>query len=238
MKKIFKTGFIVLVLLGALTILGAPSAAFASGSDAETPYTVTTEGLQLLQDVTFPDNGHVNIRYTTSTGEYTTGIHFESLNNQPSGVFIGVDFLPWKNLIPYQNFCITWVQVSMYNEHFGEGGQEPICQNEPFEPINPTEPVEPTPEPTEPPVELQPEPSTPVEPTSPPVTQESPTEPSTPTTEVTTPQQESTPTKEEQVSTEKLAETGAEDIWWLFILAVLLLIAGASTYLVDKIKKG
>ena len=36
----------------------------------------------------------------------------------------------------------------------------------------------------------------------------------------------------------QLAETGAEDIWWLFILAILLLFAGASTYLVDKIKKG
>jgi hypothetical protein len=96
-------------------IIGATAwsatAAFA-GSDSQTPYTVTAEGVTLPAGTTFSDGGHVNWR--TNRGSY--GIHFESLNNQPSGVYIGQSFLPF-NLAPGE--CVVWVQVWLYEEHYG-----------------------------------------------------------------------------------------------------------------------
>lgn len=116
-----------------LGMLGAASAAHAAGSDAPTPYTVTAEGLTLPEGVTFPAHGHVNWRTTWAQH----GVHFDPNNNQPGGAYIGESFLAW-NLEPGE--CIVWVQVSMYNEHFGEGGQAPVCA-----------PAEEQPEPEQPP---------------------------------------------------------------------------------------
>ena len=100
-KKFFLT---LGLLLALFTVYFSPNPVYAAGSDSVTPYTVTSEGLFLNNGDAFPDNGHVNIRYVTATGEVkSAGIHFESLNNQPSGVFIGQNNLPWKNLIPYDS---------------------------------------------------------------------------------------------------------------------------------------
>ncbi len=130
------------------------SAAYAGGSDDPTPYTVTTEGVQLPDGVTFPDGGHVNIK----SNQGDRGIHFESLNNQPSGKWIGKSFLPWEAFgLDVSTLCVTWVQVSLYNEHFGEGGQSPIgkgCEPCPTPSSTatptPTETVTPTLSPTPP----------------------------------------------------------------------------------------
>ena len=73
----------VALALGGVVALAAPAG--ATGSDAPTPYTVGADGIHLPAGSTFSDNGHVNIK--TTTGDY--GIHFESLNNQPSGKWIG-----------------------------------------------------------------------------------------------------------------------------------------------------
>lgn len=93
------------------------------GSDSPTPYTVTVDGVQLPDGDTFQAHGHINWRTTLTTG----GMHFDPNNNQPGGVYIGESFFP-INLQPGE--CITWVQISNYNEHFGEGGQDPICAPE------------------------------------------------------------------------------------------------------------
>ena len=132
-------------------ILGAGIAsvcvpAFAGGSDAATPYTVSEAGITLPAGQVFQDNGHVNIR--TTTGSY--GIHFESLNNQPSGKWIGQSFLPWSAFgLDPAAVCVVWVQIAEFNEHFGEGGQAPVgagCSPAPS--VTPTATPSATPTPT------------------------------------------------------------------------------------------
>lgn len=118
MKKIAGAAVATLALAGALLI--PATAAHAGGSDAPTPYTVTASGVQLPAGATFQAHGHIN--WKTTTGSY--GMHFDPNNNQPGGAFIGKDFFPIQ-LAPGE--CIVWVQVSNYNEHFGEGGQAPVC---------------------------------------------------------------------------------------------------------------
>ncbi|GAA5932687.1 hypothetical protein JCM3775_002209 [Rhodotorula graminis] len=116
----------------------------SSGSDGCTPYTVSWSGVTLPSPKVFTDGGHVNYQavpksqykpgqtYLTSGNGWTPqsfGVHFESLNNQPSGVYIGRNFYDWSlaaKAFP-SGYCITWVQVDIYNQHFGEGGQAPIC---------------------------------------------------------------------------------------------------------------
>ena len=122
----------------ALALLPA-GAAVAGGSDAPTPYVVTAEGVTLPPGETFPAHGHVNWR--TSWAQHS--IHFDPNNGQPGGKYIGQNFLPF-NLEPGE--CVIWVQVSLYNEHFGEGGQQPVCKPKvevPPEVVKPPQP-EPT----------------------------------------------------------------------------------------------
>lgn len=141
-----KKRFLVFGVALTLGLLGAiPAMAWAGGSDSTTPYSVTKNGISLPSGDTFPDNGHVNIRLTDGTSK---GIHFESLNwpaDHPKKFYIGKDFLPWSAFgLDKDEVCVKWVQISLYNEHFGEGGQEPVgkgCKKE-----TPT----PTPTPTEP----------------------------------------------------------------------------------------
>jgi hypothetical protein len=124
-----------LLLAAALVVgavIGAPSAAAAppGGSDGPVPYTVTAEGLTLPNGAAFADGGHVNVRYTAAGAERSAGIHFETRNDQPSGRYVGEPFLPWGELIDDPSFCITWVQVAEYDEHFGEGDQKPVCTDD------------------------------------------------------------------------------------------------------------
>lgn len=102
---------------------GGMTAAYAAGSDDPTPYTVTESGLTLPAGQTFVNGGHVNVR----TNQGHRGMHFEALNNQPSGKWIGQNFLPWEAFgFDTDTLCVEWVQVGEFNEHFGEGGQEPV----------------------------------------------------------------------------------------------------------------
>jgi len=112
-------------LIAGAAVIGIASAAHASGSDSPTPYTVDATGITLPSGATFPDGGHVNIK--TSAGD--KGIHFESLNwpdDNPKKYYIGKSFIPWSAFGLTGCFTVTWVQISMYNEHFGDGGQSPI----------------------------------------------------------------------------------------------------------------
>lgn len=130
MKKIITALFL------ALGLVAVPSIANAAGSDNPTPYTLSVEGITLPSGDTFQDNGHVNIRYTQGVNgaEQGAGIHFESLNwpdDHPKKFYIGKDFIPWTAFGLEGEFCVTWVQISQYNEHYGEGQQKPVCVTPP-----------------------------------------------------------------------------------------------------------
>lgn len=145
MKRLFKR----LAALGgagaltaALLVAGTALPASATGSDSPTPYTVGLHGVQLPDGQTYQDNGHVNV----SANQGDKGIHFESRNNQPSGKWIGQSFLPWEAFgYDTKTLCVTWVQLSQYNEHFGEGGQAPVgkgCSTPEEPPVVPEKPAD------------------------------------------------------------------------------------------------
>lgn len=140
------TKVIAITALSAVLVLTLGAPAFAGGSDSPTPYTVDETGITLPKDVYFEDNGHVN----TNGSAGGKGIHFESLNNQPSGVWIGKSFLPWSAVGLKCGDVVTWVQLSQYNEHYGEGGQPPVTVScgTPTPTPTPTETSTPTPTPT------------------------------------------------------------------------------------------
>ncbi len=141
-------------LLGATALAAAlilvPSAAHAAGSDSPTPYTVTAQTLTLPAGTTFEANGHINYRVTQldGTGEKSFNVH-ESVphNGQwPQARYVGTSVYTWTDHPSFaasfpDGYCITWVQVSLYNEHFGEGGQAPVCTTTPVVDPDPTTPV-------------------------------------------------------------------------------------------------
>ena len=112
----------------ALLLLLAPTAAHAGGSDSPTPYTVTTEGVQLPDGDTFQAHGHVNVRYYQPDGGVlqTAAIHMDPNNGHPGGKWIGKGFIPWDAFGITEGAEIRWVQVSHHSAHFGEGGQKPV----------------------------------------------------------------------------------------------------------------
>ena len=112
-KKLITILAAVGVVFGGIFV--TPSIAHAGGSDSPTPYTVTSTGVQLPVGDSFLANGHINWSTTKSS---TNGIHFDPNNGHPGGAYIGKTFFP-ISLDPGE--CITWVQISNYNEHFGEG---------------------------------------------------------------------------------------------------------------------
>ncbi|POY75491.1 putative Cellulose 1,4-beta-cellobiosidase (non-reducing end) [Rhodotorula taiwanensis] len=116
----------------------------SGGSDGCTPYTVGYSGVTLPQGQTYPSGGHVNYQaipksqyvagqtYLKPGSKWTPqsfGMQFDPNNNQPGGVYIGRNFFDFGQAAAAfpQGYCITWVQLAQYNQHFGEGGQCPIC---------------------------------------------------------------------------------------------------------------
>lgn len=137
MKKLL----ITTIMAGAL-LLGTAAPAYAGGSDSPTPYTVDQTGITLPEGQTFQDNGHVNIRTTDGT---TVNLHFEGKciertdaecagERHAAAQFIGKSFIPWAAFGLTADDCVAWGQLSQYNEHFGEGGQPPVCLTPPVEP--------------------------------------------------------------------------------------------------------
>ncbi|WP_163275359.1 hypothetical protein [Cellulomonas iranensis] len=126
--------FVVFFVLGALVA----ARAVAAGSDAPPPYTVTAAAL------TFPTplaaHGHVNVRLADGRA---AGLHLDPNGGHPGSRWIGATFLPWSALGVLDG-CVAWVQWSDTNEHYGEGGQGPVCLNDP----TPTATSTSTPEPT------------------------------------------------------------------------------------------
>lgn len=201
------------------------SPVIAGTSDSPTPYSVTAEGIMLPAGATFQNGGHVNIR--TSTGSY--GVHFEALNNMPSGKWIGQSFLPWSAFgLDSVTTCVEWLQLAEYNEHYGEGGQPPVGNG--CEPVTPDPEPTPTLEPTPAP-EPTPTPST-SEPTPAPEPSETPAPEETiaPVSEPVTPSQEPIAVPEE-VDRTRLAATGAETGPIGLIGAMLVGLGAAAVYL-------
>lgn len=127
------------VPLSCLLLAGSAAAAFAGGSDDPTPYTVTADGLSLPAGRTFVEHDHVNVRYVVGDQTLTAQLHVQAATAQ--GAFAGRTGLAWTELGLPDTYCVTWVEVSGYNEHFGEGGQRPACTDAPTT----AEPVEPIP---------------------------------------------------------------------------------------------
>ena len=92
-------------------------------------YTVTPEGVQLPEGQTFQAHGHINIKITTLEGVYIRDVnmHFDPNNGHPGGQFIGQSFY---QVDLADGECIGWVQVHGFNYHFGENGEEPVCETE------------------------------------------------------------------------------------------------------------
>ncbi|MFD6093805.1 hypothetical protein ACFWGN_16950 [Oerskovia sp. NPDC060338] len=134
-------------LLTTAILAATPAIAIAGGSDAPTPYTVTAAGVTLPTGTTYVDGGHVNYRATAldGTGSRSFGTHFESLNNRPSGKYIGTSFYDFNGAATAfpDGYCVTWVQVAEYDEHFGEGGQKPVCTTDKTTPETPGTPLVP-----------------------------------------------------------------------------------------------
>lgn len=168
----------IALVLWAVLILGA-SKAFAGGSDSPTPYTVDRTGITLPAGDTFRAHGHVNIRWTDPNG--SSGIHLDPNNGHPGAQWIGKSFIPWAAFGVPETACVTWVQISHFNEHYGEGGQKPVCLSD-----------EPTPEPS-------PEPSPTPKPTPDPTPTPEPEPSPTPTPEPT-PEPSPSPTPEQPES--------------------------------------
>lgn len=194
--------FLVLVALGVL-IFGFGPSAIATASPL--PYTVAADGIQLQKGTTFPDNGHVNIR--TNLGD--RGVHFEAKcidrddaecagERHAVAQYIGKEFIPWGAFgLDKHTLCVTWVQISMYNEHFGEGGEAPVghgCAPSPTP--TPTETATPSPTPTATPTP-EPTPAPTVTPTPTPTATPEPTPTPEPTvTPTPSPEPSETPTPE------------------------------------------
>jgi LPXTG-motif cell wall-anchored protein len=200
-KGITLKKIITAIAMAGAMLLAVPTAAHAGGSDSPTPYTVDSAGITLPSPDTFPDGGHVNLQ-TSAGGK---GIHFESLNNQPSGQWIGQSFIPWSAFGLTDCDTVSWVQVSLYNEHFGEGGQSPVTVGNCAPPED------------DPPVE-----EPPVTPEEPPVTPEEPEEPVTP------------PAPPAPPAEDRLPATGA-DLMPFGLVGLALLVAGGAAIGVRKL---
>jgi hypothetical protein len=178
-----------------------PTAAVAGGSDSPVPYTVTAAGLTLPAGSVFDEYGDINYTVTALDGSarHTFGVHNEVPHNGkwPAGQYVGASSYAWTDHPDFARYfpggyCVVWVQVSGYDEHFGEGGQAPVCTTDPTP--TPTDPAvdptpEPTPTPTEPGTGPTPDPTpAPTDPTVEPTPTPTPTEPTVdPTTPAPTP---------------------------------------------------
>merc|ERR1712230_234815 len=132
------------------TSSAAPKAtckAGSSGSDGCTPYTVTGNAITLPSGETFSMNGHVNYQ-AISCSDYKPGQSYLNPGSNWSPQAFGVHFEPKKSSDGYAyigastfdfggasaafggSYCVTWIQIDSYNQHFGEGGQAPICSSQ------------------------------------------------------------------------------------------------------------
>jgi len=180
---------IVATVVAVAVMFAAP--AWGTGSGDPTPYTVSRDGL------TFPSplhaHSHINVR--TADG-VTHGLHIDPNNGHPGASWVGQSFVPWS-AFGITDGCVVWVQWSGASEHFGEGGQKPVCLHTPHHTKEPHPcPTTPAPTPTATPT---PESTASSTPTSSPTASPSPgseadTTPPVPAPSASSPSTSSTPT--------------------------------------------
>jgi hypothetical protein len=147
------------VVTGVLAIgmaVAGVTTAVAAGSDSPVPYTVGATSLTLPSGTTFSSGGvnDGNVKYIP-LADYVEG---QTYRNAPSTWHVtSINFhlegktgygkalekqsvLPFDSVgsdgafrgtLPSTGYCIVWVQVHGFNEHFGEGGQDPVCTTVP-----------------------------------------------------------------------------------------------------------
>jgi hypothetical protein len=144
-------GATAVVATAALSIIGLATPATAAGSDAPVPYTVTATSLTLPAGQTFDANSpiHSGVVEYIPLSQYRVGQTHQQPGSDwtPQHIGFQVDrnigtamngsstmpFSPtasggaFSSALPSDGYCITWVQVDGFDEHFGEGGQAPIC---------------------------------------------------------------------------------------------------------------
>jgi hypothetical protein len=146
-------GATAVVATAAISIIGLASPAMAGGSTDPVPYTVTSSSLTLPTGHTFNSSSPTNdgnVKFIP-VSQYRAGqtythpgsnwnvqnINFHIEQNPNTGkAMIGSSTLPFdsttsdgafRGVLPSSGYCIVWVQVDGFNEHFGEGGQAPVC---------------------------------------------------------------------------------------------------------------
>ncbi|MHA3948727.1 hypothetical protein [Cellulomonas bogoriensis] len=118
----------------ALALAGASGAAASGGgSDAPTPYRVTGTGLDLPEGAALARHGHVNVRWASIEGDGSVNVHLGGPSS-PWHDLEGATSVTWERLGLPADACIEWVQVHGFDEHFGEGGQAPVCRSVPMRP--------------------------------------------------------------------------------------------------------
>lgn len=164
MFKKFVASAATLLVAASLSVVAVAGPAVALGSpgtsDGPIPYSLTTTSLTLSSGHTFNSSSPTNdgnVKYIplsqyvagqsyTSQGSNWTvvNINFHIEQNAGFGAsMIGKSVLPFdsaasggafRGTLPSSGYCIVWVQVDGYNEHFGEGGQAPLCTTPPSTP--------------------------------------------------------------------------------------------------------
>lgn len=143
MKKIFVMLFASIVMAMSFSV-----PAFAGGSDSPTPYVVDVAGITLPNGAVFRDSNHVNLR----TSQGSKSVHMEAKcitrtdaecagKRHDDAQYIGKSFIPWSAFGLTDPFCVEWVQIDGYNEHYGEGGQPPMCSTPDYPEPEPTTPT-------------------------------------------------------------------------------------------------
>ena len=161
MFKKFVASAATLLVAVSLSLIGVAGSAAALGapgtSDGPIPYSLTPTALTLSSGHTFNSSSPTNdgnVKYIPlsqySAGQSYTNqgpnwtvlnINFHIEQNAGFGAaMIGKTVLPFdtaasggafRGTLPSTGYCIVWVQVDGYNEHFGEGGQAPLCTTPP-----------------------------------------------------------------------------------------------------------
>lgn len=116
-----------LTLAASAVLLAATATGAAAGSDAPTPYRVTGTGLELPAGHVLGEHAHLNVLWTSPTGAGATNVHVEGAGT-PWHDLLGAASVTWDRLGLPADACVRWVQVAGFDEHFGEGGQAPVCR--------------------------------------------------------------------------------------------------------------
>ncbi len=120
-------GAAALTLAASAALLAATATGAAAGSDAPTPYRVTGAGLELPAGHALAEHAHLNVLWTSATGAGATNVHLEGPGTRWHDL-VGAGSVTWDRLGLPTDACVRWVQVAGFDEHFGEGGQAPVCR--------------------------------------------------------------------------------------------------------------